>query len=125
VYDIAIGYQAGNDLDAATASPGQVAANYELLATAPGVFYAGLVTDNAGRTGEAVGVQVSDEDSLSTGVQYFVIDPATGAILEVELVDTPAPPALHLPPGPTVQQYSVILASGRVSTLGATPPPGQ
>lgn len=121
VYNFAIGDRVKADLEGGTASPGQVAANYELLATAPGVFYAGQVTDNSGRTGEAVGVQVSYQDPLSTGIQYFVIEPATGAILEVELVDTPAPPALHLPPGPTVQEYSVILDSGRVSALGASP----
>ena len=118
-----IGDQVAGDLDTGTASPGQTAANYQLLASAPGAFYAGQVTDNAGRTGEAVGVVVSDPTlSIVTGTEYFVIDPVTGAILEVEEVDTPnAPPGLHFPPGPTVQQYSVILDTGRVSSTGALP----
>jgi RNA polymerase sigma factor (sigma-70 family) len=118
-----IGDLVAGDLDTGTASPGQTAANYELLASAPGVFYAGQVTDNAGRTGEAVGVVVSDPTvSIGVGTEYFVIDPTAGAILEVEQVDTPnAPPGLHLPPGPTVQQYDVILASGHVSTTEAVP----
>jgi hypothetical protein len=118
-----IGDQVASDLDTGTANPGQTAANYQLLATAPGVFYAGQVADNAGRTGEAVGLMVSDPTvSIVTGTEYFVIDPTTGAILEVEEVDTPnAPPGLHLPPGPTVEEYDVILASGHVSTIGAVP----
>jgi hypothetical protein len=118
-----IGDQVAGDLNTGTASSGQTAANYQLLASDPGVFYAGKVTDNAGRTGEAVGVMVSDPTlSIVTGTEYFVIDPITGAILEVEEVDTPnAPPGLHLPPGPTVEQYDVILASGHVSTAGAVP----
>jgi hypothetical protein len=118
-----IGDLVAGDLEAGTTSPGQTAANYQLLATAPGVFYAGQVTDNAGRTGEAVGVMVSDPTlSIVTGTEYFVIDPTTGAILEVEEVDTPnAPPGLHLPPGPTVEQYDVILASGHISATGTVP----
>jgi hypothetical protein len=121
-----IGDIVAGDLETGTAVPDQVAANYQLLATAPGVFLAGDVTDNAGRRGVAVGVMVSDPSlSIVTGTEYFVIDPATGAILEVEEIDSPnPPPALHLPPGPTVEQYSVILQSQRVGTVGTVPTPG-
>lgn len=127
-----------------TTTPVQTAILYQLLASLPGVFDAGTVIDNAGRTGHAVGVPTGYFDSgkrcvpvsgdpatvnailaahnaLGEGITYLVLDPSTGEPLEVEAVDTPnAPCALGLPAQPTIQQYNVILKSGRVAMTGAS-----
>lgn len=109
-------------LSVGTASPQQVAALYQVLASLPGVFDAGTVTDSTGRTGETVGMVISDSGSLVTGTAYFVIDSATGAFQQVETVDTPGPPpALKLPPVPTVQEYETVLSAGLVGSIGQAP----
>jgi hypothetical protein len=116
-----IGNIAALHLESGTATPQQTAAVYDLLATAPGIFYAGTATDSSGRPGEAVGVVLSDSSSIATGTEYFIID-SSGTLLQIEEIDTPnAPPALKLPPGPTVQQYEQVLTSGFVDTVGAVP----
>lgn len=128
-----------------TTTPAQTAALYRLLARLPGVFEAGTVTDNAGRSGQAVGILTGHFDAgsrcipvsgdpalieatlaanhvLGDGITYLVLDPATGRPLQVEQVDTPnAPCGLRLPAGPTIEQYSIILNSGTVPTSGAEP----
>jgi hypothetical protein len=133
-------------LSLGTATPQQVAGLYRVLASLPGVFDAGIVTDNAGRTGRAVGIltgtfdagrtclpkggAVSDVDAmlarnhaLGEGITYFVLDPKTGKPLQIEALDTPnAPCGLHLPPGPIIEQYNVILGSGQVDRAGAQLP---
>ena len=105
-----------------------------------GVFYAGTVTDDAGRLGQAVGVPSGLVNTPPTpvpknlfvpagcahakggaGWDYFVLSPKTGQPLEVEEVDSTPPCALRLPPGPFVGQYNVVLASGAVSASGVLP----
>lgn len=133
-------------LSLGTATPQQVAGLYGVLATLPGVFDAGTVTDNAGRTGRAVGVPTGTFDAgrtclpageansqlnamlarnhaLGEGITYLVLDSATGQPLQIEVLDTPnAPCGLRLPPGPTIEQYNVILGSGQVARTGAELP---
>jgi hypothetical protein len=58
---------------------------------------------------------------LVTGTEYFVVSPTTGQILDVELVDSEAPPALRFPPGPIVESYAAILTSTRVPSIGSAP----
>jgi hypothetical protein len=130
-----------------TATPAQTASLYRLLAEMPGVFDAGTVTDSAGRSGQAVGVLTGYFDAgktctavpsprpssmtatlaanhaLGEGITYLVLDPSTGQPLMVESIYTPNPPCgLHLPSGPTVAQYNLILKTGQVNAIGATIP---
>jgi len=125
-------------LSLGTASPAEVSALYNILASLPGVFDAGTVSDDAGRVGQAVGVQAGTVNSPGNlagaagapvprgcadpvpgkGFDYFVIDALTGAPLQVEQAETTPPCALGLPPAPTVQQYNVILTSGYVDKTG-------
>jgi hypothetical protein len=118
--DILLADQVSSHLGTGTASPQQIAALYQVLAQLPGVFDAGVVVDNASRTGHAVGVVVSDPAGGPVeAIEYFVIDPHSGQPLQLERVDTPNPPsALRLPPGPTVEEYQVILAAGQVDRVG-------
>ena len=130
-----------------TATSHQVAALYTLLAHLPGVFDAGAVADNAGRTGHAIGISTGTFDAgetclhltgtptaaamnaalarhhaLGEGITYLVLDPATGKPLQVEAVDRPnAPCALALPREPTVQQYNLLLHTGQVERVGQVP----
>jgi len=123
-----------------TATPPQIAALYRSLESLPGVFYAGTVTDDAGRLGQAVGVPAGlvnmpptpapknmfvpagcAHAKGGTAWDYFVVRPTTGQPLEVEEVSSMAPCALRLPPGPVVGQYNLVLASGAVSTSGVSP----
>jgi len=129
-----------------TTTAAQTAALYRVLATMPGVFDAGAVTDNAGRAGRAVGIQtgyfdagatcaavsgavssqemqtaLADHGALGVGTTYLVLDPSTGQPLQIESLDTPnAPCGLRLPAHPTIEQYSLILETGQVSKTGAT-----
>jgi hypothetical protein len=131
-------------LGQATTTPVQTAALYRLLATLPGTFDAGAVIDNAGRSGHAVGIlsgyfdagsncttvsgpsasvetQLARNGALGQGISYLVVDSSTGQPLEVETVETPNPPCgLGLPAGATIEQYDLILKTGRVATTGAT-----
>lgn len=130
-----------------TTTAAQVSGLYSVLSRLPGVFDAGTVTDNAGRSGRAIGIVTGTFDAgrkclptngelsqtqmntllaqhgaLGHGVTYLVLDPATGQPLQVEEVDLPnAPCGLDLPASPTIEQYSVILAAGQVAATGATP----
>ena len=137
--------QVMSHLGQGTTTPAQTASLYSLLANLPGVFDAGTVIDNAGRTGHAIGILTGHFDSGSTcvpvtggassinatlaaahalgqGITYLVFDPATGNPLQVEHVDTPtAPCGLHLPSQPTIEQYNVILKTGQVAKQGTTP----
>jgi hypothetical protein len=118
--DILLADQVSSHLSTGTASPQQIAALYQVLAQLPGVFDAGVVVDNASRTGHAIGVVISDPAGGAVqATEYFVIDPNSGQPLQMERVDTPNPPsALRLPPGPTVEEYQVILATGQVDRVG-------
>jgi hypothetical protein len=119
--NVIVGGAAALHLATGTASPQQTAAIYGALETLPGLFYAGTVTDGQGRTGQAVGIVTSSAASLVTGTEYFVVSPTTGQILDVELVDSEAPPALRFPPGPIVESYAAILTSTRVPSIGSAP----
>jgi hypothetical protein len=138
--DYALADGAMAQLGLGTATPRQVAALYRVLESLPGVFYAGTVTDDAGRLGQAVGVPSGLVNTPPTpvpknlfvpagcahakggaGWDYFVLSPKTGQPLEVEEVDSTPPCALRLPPGPFVGQYNVVLASGAVSASGVLP----
>jgi len=136
-----------SQLGEGTATPRQAAALYQLLATLPGVFDAGTVTDNAGVAGQAIGVPTGTFDSgqtcvavhstpsqpqmdtilasrhaLGQGITYLVLDPTTGQPLEVESIDTPnAPCGLDLPRVPTIEDYNVLLQEGQVAQTGALP----
>jgi hypothetical protein len=123
--DVILADEISSHLSTGTASAQQIAAFYRILASLPGVFDAGVVVDNASRTGHAVGVMVSDPSAGAVqAIQYFVIDPNTGRPLQVERIDSPNPPsALHLPPGPTVDEYELILATGQVDRVGVEPAP--
>lgn len=117
--DIELGDQIASALSSGTTTPQQNAALYQVLAGLPGVFDAGVVHDQAGRTGHAVGIVTSGPGSTVTGTSYLVIDAATGRPLQTETVDTPnPPPALRLPPGPTVEDYHLIENSGQTTRLG-------
>jgi len=129
-------------LSVGTASAGQIANLYQILAGLPGVFDAGTLTDSAGRTGHAVGIQtgifdagptcltvsgpssqvasaLAQQHALGQGTTYLVLDPTTGQPLEIEQVDTPnAPCGPRLPPQPTIEEYNVILRTGHVDTPG-------
>ncbi len=119
--NITLAYEIIQHLESGTANPRQTGALYQVLASLPEVFYAGTVVDNAGRSGQAVGIVVSDISSPTTATSYVVLDPASGTLLQTETVFTPnAPPALHLPPGPTVEDYNTILAAGPVHNVGTT-----
>lgn len=146
--DLILAQSIMSHLGLGTATPQQVAGLYRVLASLSGVFDAGTVTDNAGRTGRAVGVLTGTFDAgrtclpaggisrvdamdamlarnhaLGEGITYLVLDPATGQPLQIEALDTPnAPCGLHLPPGPTIEQYNVILGSGQVDRTGAQLP---
>lgn len=139
-YDYSLADGVMDQLSLGTASPAQVSVLYEALASLPGVFDAGTVTDDAGRVGRAVGVQAGTVNSPSSlvgaqvnvpqgcagavpgrGFDYFVIDPLSGAPMEVEEINTTPPCALRLPSAPTVQQYDVIVASSYVDKAGDTP----
>jgi hypothetical protein len=144
--DLILAQSIMSHLSQGTATPQQVAGLYGLLGNLPGVFDAGTVTDNAGRTGNAVGILTGNFDSgttclpetgasgqmaamlarnhvLGQGITYLVFDPTTGQPLQIEAVDTPnAPCGLDLPPQPTIEQYNVILQTGRVAQLGAKLP---
>jgi hypothetical protein len=100
-------------------SPAQNAALYEVLAQIPGVFDMGPTRDHAGRPGHAVGVVVSDKSSLSLAIEYVIFSD-TGAPLTIEQVAAPPPPGLHLPNVPTVEDYTEIITTRRVPTVGAT-----
>ncbi|KPM50479.1 hypothetical protein ACG83_39905 [Frankia sp. R43] len=100
-------------------SPAQNAALYEVLAQIPTVFDLGPTRDHAGRPGHAVGLVVSDKSSLSLGIEYVIFSD-TGAPLTIELVGTPPPPGLHLPDVPTIMDYTEIITTRRVPTVGAT-----
>jgi hypothetical protein len=129
-------------LAAGTANAAQTASLYRMLATLPAVFDAGTVTDDAGRSGEAVGIITGYFDAgsscttvsgtsasitnilarkhaLGEGITYLVLDPATGDPLQIETVDTPNPPCgLGLPTGATIEQYNLILKTGTVNAIG-------
>ena len=61
--------------------------------------------------------------ALGQGITYLVFDPTTGQPLQIEAVETPnAPCALDLPPQPTIEQYNLILQTGRVAQLGTKLP---
>jgi hypothetical protein len=133
-------------LSAGTASAAQIANLYQILAGLPGVFDAGSLTDSAGRTGHAVGIQtgifdagptcltvsgpssqvataLAQQHALGQGITYLVLDPTTGQPLEIEQIDTPnAPCGLRLPPQPTIEEYNVILRAGHVATPGNPAP---
>jgi hypothetical protein len=135
--DLILAQQVMAHLGQGTTTPVQTASLYNLLANLPGVFDAGTVTDNAGRTGHAVGILTGHFDAGSTctpvtggppsidatlaaahalgqGITYLVLDPATGNPLQIEQVDTPnAPCGLRLPAQPTIEQYNVILNAGQ------------
>ena len=143
--DLILAQQVMSHLGQGTTTQAQTASLYSLLANLPGVFDAGTVIDNAGRTGHAIGILTGRFDSGSTcvsvtggassinatlaaahalgqGITYLVLDPATGNPLQVEQVDTPtAPCGLHLPSQPTIEQYNVILTTGQVAKQGSTP----
>jgi hypothetical protein len=137
-YALADGVMA--QLGLGTATPRQVAALYRALESLPGAFFAGTVTDDAGRLGQAVGVPSGLVDMPPTPVpkntfvpagcahakggaawDYFVLSPKTGQPLEVEEVSSTPPCALRLPPGPLVGQYNLVLGSGAVSAPGVLP----
>ena len=105
--DYALADGAMAQLGLGTATPRQVAALYRVLESLPGVFYAGTVTDDAGRLGQAVGVPSGLVNTPPTpvpknlfvpagcahakggaGWDYFVLSPKTGQPLEVEEVDS-------------------------------------
>jgi hypothetical protein len=133
-------------LSVGTASTAQIANLYQILAGLPGVFDAGTLTDSAGRTGHAVGIQtgvfdaaptcltvsgpssqvataLAQQHALGQGITYLVLDPTTGQPLEIEQIDTPnAPCGLRLPPQPTIEEYNVILRAGQVATPGSPAP---
>ncbi|MCK9899771.1 CU044_5270 family protein [Frankia sp. Cpl3] len=100
-------------------SPAQNAALYEVLAQIPTLFDAGPIRDRAGRPGHAVGVVVSDKSSLSLGIAYLIFSD-TGAPLTIENVATPPPPGLHLPDASIIMDYTEIITTRRVPTVGAT-----
>lgn len=118
--DISYGSYLMTNLAEGTASPQQEAAMYLLLADLPGVFNAGRVTDRAGRTGNAIGIEISDaKRSLTTDTVYLIVDQRSGEPFQVEHVYTPAPPpALHLPSRPTVAEFHVFLRASYVRQLG-------
>lgn len=144
--DLTIAQGIMSHLSEGTASSAQIASMYEVLANLPGVFDAGTVTDSEGRTGRAVGIQTGTFDAgrtclsvsgpssqveqtliqqhaLGKGITYLIVDPTSGAPLEVEEVDTPsAPCGLRLPPQPTIEQYNVILHAGQVANVSAEAP---
>jgi hypothetical protein len=144
--DVTIAQGVMSHLSEGTASAAQNASMYEVLANLSGVFDAGTVTDSAGRTGLAVGIQTGTFDAgrtclsvsgpssqveqtllqqhaLGRGITYLIVDPTSGAPLEVEEVDTPsAPCGLRLPPQPTIEQYNVILHAGQVANVGVDAP---
>lgn len=142
--NLIVGQQIMLRLARGTTDPAQTAALYRLLANLPGVFDAGTVIDDAGRSGNAVGIVTGYFDAgssctavsgpiasiettlarngvLGQGISYLIIDPSTGKPFEIETVETPNPPCgLSLPAGATIQQYDLILNAGRVAKTGAT-----
>lgn len=106
------------------------------------MFDAGAVTDNAGRTGHAIGIPTGTFDAgktclhltgtptaaatnatlarhhdLGQGVTYLVLDPATGnPTPDRNSGQTERPCALALPREPTLQQYNLLLHTGPGST---------
>lgn len=118
--DVTYGGDITERLSEGSATPPQIGALYRVLATLPGVFDAGTLTDRLGRPGHAVGIDTTGPGSLTTGIEYLIVDPTTGRPLEVEQVDGPnPPPGLHLRPGPIVAQFDILLDSRQVASLGA------
>lgn len=112
---IVLGQAALTLLADTNSNPAQDAAAYRLLARLPDLFDAGRVTDRLGRDAQVVGLVTSGAGSSVTAVTYLAVDPATGSPLDVETVDTPGAPAgLHLPPGPTVDGFTQIIARDRI-----------
>lgn len=118
--DVTYGGDITQRLAEGNTSPAQDGALYRVLATLPGVFDAGHVTDRTGRPGQAVGIVTSGPGSLTTGTEYLIFDSVTGRLLEIDNVWGPnPPPGLHLRPGPIVAQFEILLDSQRVSALGS------
>lgn len=142
--DVALAQSIMLRLGEGTATPLQISSLYTLLASEQGAFDAGVITDDAGRTGRAVGVvtgtfdagrsclrvtsntvdasaQISEHSILGTGITYLVLDPVTGQPLQIEEVDSPNPPCgLRLPSGSIVERYNIVLDPGGVTQTGET-----
>src|SRR5450631_4010326 len=140
--DVALAQSIMLRLGEGTATPQQISSLYALLASEPGAFDAGPITDNAGRNGRAVGIvtgtfdagrsclrvtsntvdataQIAQHSIVGTGITYLILDTVTGQPLQIEEVDSPNPPCgLRLPSGSTVEQYNIILDSGGVTQTG-------
>lgn len=107
------------NLQAGTATNAQTAAYYRILASTPGVFDAGPVTDRLGRPGHAVGVPNPGQEAGNTAARYVIIEPMTGRVLQTENDMAHPPSALKMPDRPWVDEYHVIRDSRMVSSLGA------
>lgn len=93
---------------------------WRLLATLPGMTHRGDLTDRVGRKGTAVTL---DDDGSAHGLpqQYlFIIEPATGQLLEFDNVLTIDPGALNVPI-PAILSLTVYLQHGYTHT-GETRP---
>jgi len=95
---------------------------WRLLATVPGAAYRGELADRVGRRGAAITV---DDDGTAHGLParyLFIIDPATGELLEYDNILTTDPGALNVRV-PAIVSLTVYLEAGR--TASPTGRPGE
>lgn len=84
---------------------------WQLLATVPGVTYRGELTDRVGRRGTAITI---DDDGTAHGLPeryLFIIDPATGQLLEYDDILTTDPGKLNVRV-PAILSLTVYLDAG-------------
>jgi hypothetical protein len=106
-------------LASGTTNAEQTAAVYGVLATTPGSYDAGTVTDRLGRVGHAIAVPipgVTEPGNLAT--LYLIVDARTGAVMQTEFDDLRPPSGLKLPDRPYVGDYNLINVSRRVAAKG-------
>jgi hypothetical protein len=94
-------------------SPQLESAFWQVLATRSDIRYMGLVTDRAGRPGEAFGLDAYGDERL-----VLIISPTTGLLLGEEDLDLSNPGALTIKSYPAVIGAVTYLSQGYVVRVG-------
>lgn len=94
-------------------SPQLESAFWQVLATRSDIRYMGLVTDRAGRPGEAFGLDAFGVERL-----VLIISPTTGLLLGEEDLDLSNPGALTIKTYPAVIGAVTYLSQGYVANVG-------
>lgn len=110
--------EAAAHLQTGTATSGQAAAIYQVLASTSDVFDAGTVTDRIGRKGHAIGLPLPNQEPGNSADLYIILDPVTGTVLQTETTMARPPSSLHVPDQPWVDEYNLVRHSRFVAQPG-------